>query len=91
MMQAYSYELYQILGIFLPLITTNCIILGRADAFARKNALPAALYDGFIMGIGFGAVLVLLGAIRELLDNTMSKDVLNLSSQLPSSRLGGAT
>lgn len=42
LMQAYSYELYQILGIFLPLITTNCIILGRADAFARKNALPAA-------------------------------------------------
>ena len=67
LMQAYSYELYQILGIFLPLITTNCIILGRADGFARKNALPAALYDGFIMGVGFGAVLVLLGAIRELL------------------------
>ena len=67
LMQAYSYELYQILGIFLPLITTNCIILGRADAFARKNAVPTALYDGFIMGVGFGAVLVLLGAIRELL------------------------
>ena len=67
LMQAYSYELYQILGIFLPLITTNCIILGRADAFARKNALLAAFYDGGIMGIGFGAVLVLLGAIRELL------------------------
>jgi electron transport complex protein RnfE len=67
LMQAYSYELYQILGIFLPLITTNCIILGRADAFARKNPVPAALYDGFIMGLGFGAVLVLLGAIRELL------------------------
>ena len=67
LMQAYSYELYQILGIFLPLITTNCIILGRADAFARKNAVPVALYDGFIMGVGFGAVLVLLGAIRELL------------------------
>ena len=67
LMQAYSYELYQILGIFLPLITTNCIILGRADAFARKNTLTAAFYDGFIMGVGFGAVLVLLGAIRELL------------------------
>ena len=67
LMQAYSYELYQILGIFLPLITTNCIILGRADAFARKNAPPAAFFDGFIMGVGFGAVLVLLGAIRELL------------------------
>ena len=67
LMQAYSYELYQILGIFLPLITTNCIILGRADAFARKNPLPAAIYDGFMMGVGFGAVLVLLGVIRELL------------------------
>ncbi|MEC8112993.1 MAG: Rnf-Nqr domain containing protein, partial [Pseudomonadota bacterium] len=67
LMQAYSYELYQILGIFLPLITTNCIILGRADAFARKNPLPAAIYDGFMMGVGFGAVLVLLGIIRELL------------------------
>ncbi|MDG2461562.1 MAG: electron transport complex subunit E [Luminiphilus sp.] len=67
LMQAYSYELYQILGIFLPLITTNCIILGRADAFARKNAVVPACYDGFIMGVGFGAVLVLLGAIREFL------------------------
>ena len=67
LMKAYTYELYQILGIFLPLITTNCIILGRADAFARKNPVPAALYDGFIMGVGFGAVLVLLGVIRELL------------------------
>ena len=67
LMQAYSYELYQILGILLPLITTNCIILGRADAFARKNPLPAAIYAGFIMGVGFGAVLVLLGIIRELL------------------------
>ena len=67
LMQAFSYELYQILGIFLPLITTNCIILGRADAFARKNPLPGALYDGLIMGLGFGLVLLLLGAIRELL------------------------
>ncbi|MCH1492158.1 MAG: electron transport complex subunit RsxE, partial [Luminiphilus sp.] len=58
LMQAYTYELYQILGIFLPLITTNCIILGRADAFAAKNPLLPSLYDGFIMGVGFGAVLV---------------------------------
>ena len=49
LLMPYSYELYQILGIFLPLITTNCIILGRADAFAHKNPLPAAVYDGFIM------------------------------------------
>ncbi|GHD32810.1 electron transport complex subunit E [Parahalioglobus pacificus] len=66
LMQAYTYELYQILGIFLPLITTNCVILGRADAFASKNSLAPALYDGFIMGVGFGVVLVLLGALREL-------------------------
>ena len=66
LMQAYTYELYQILGIFLPLITTNCVILGRADAFASKNSPAPALYDGFIMGVGFGVVLVLLGALREL-------------------------
>ena len=66
LMQAYSYELYEILGIFLPLITTNCVILGRADGFARKNPLLPAMYDGFIMGLGFTAVLLLLGALREL-------------------------
>lgn len=67
LMQAYAFELYQILGIFLPLITTNCVILGRADGFARKNPLLPALYDGFIMGVGFSAVLLVLGALRELL------------------------
>ena len=67
LMQAYAYELYQILGIFLPLITTNCVILGRADAFAAKNRVLPALADGVMMGLGFGLVLVVLGAIRELL------------------------
>ena len=67
LMQAYAYELYQILGIFLPLITTNCVILGRADAFASKNPVAPAVADGFMMGMGFGLVLVVLGAIRELL------------------------
>jgi len=67
LMQAFAYELYQILGIFLPLITTNCIILGRADAFASKNSLAPAVYDGFIMGAGFGIILILLGALRELI------------------------
>jgi electron transport complex protein RnfE len=67
LMQAFAYELYQILGIFLPLITTNCVILGRADAFASKNRVAPALYDGFIMGVGFGVILVLLGAMRELI------------------------
>ncbi len=67
LMQAFTYELYQILGIFLPLITTNCVILGRADAFASKNALLPSLYDGFIMGAGFTLILVLLGALREII------------------------
>ena len=66
LMQAYSYELYEILGIFLPLITTNCVILGRADGFARKNPLLPALYDGLAMGVGFTAVLLVLGGLREL-------------------------
>ncbi len=67
LMQAFSYELYQILGIFLPLITTNCVILGRADGFASKHGLAPAVYDGLIMGLGFGLVLLLLGALREML------------------------
>ena len=67
LMQAYAYELYQILGIFLPLITTNCVILGRADAFAAKNSVAPAVADGFMMGMGFVLVLLVLAAIRELL------------------------
>jgi len=66
LMQAFTYELFQILGIFLPLITTNCVILGRADGFAAKNSVGPALYDGFIMGMGFAAVLIVLGGMREL-------------------------
>ncbi|MBZ9665186.1 electron transport complex subunit E [Pseudomonas sp. LMG 31766] len=67
LMQAYTYELYQILGIFIPLITTNCVILGRADGFAAKHDPARAAYDGLMMGLGFGLVLVLIGAVRELL------------------------
>ncbi|MAV75215.1 MAG: electron transport complex subunit RsxE [Cellvibrionales bacterium] len=67
LMQAYTYELYEILGIFLPLITTNCLILGRADGFACKNAVSASIYDGLMMGIGFALALYLLGAMRELI------------------------
>jgi electron transport complex protein RnfE len=66
LMQAYAYELYQILGIFLPLITTNCVILGRADGYASRNPLGRSAFDGAMMGLGFGVVLVLLGALREL-------------------------
>lgn len=67
LMKAYTYELYQILGIFIPLIVTNCAILGRAEAFASKQTVTMAAFDGLMMGLGFLFVLVLLGAIRELL------------------------
>ncbi len=67
LMQAYTYELYEILGIFIPLIVTNCAILGRADAFACKNPLLPAATDGLMMGLGFTAVLLLLGGMRELI------------------------
>ncbi len=67
LMQALAYELYEILGIFLPLITTNCVILGRADGYASRNPLMPSLLDGLMMGLGFTLVLILLGAIRELL------------------------
>lgn len=67
LMQAYTYQLYLILGVFIPLITTNCIILGRAESFAAKNNLTSSVYDGFIMGLGFALVLVVIGMVRELL------------------------
>lgn len=65
LMQAYTYELYTVLGIFIPLIVTNCAILGRADAFAAKNPILPSILDGFMMAMGFAVVLVLLGALRE--------------------------
>jgi len=67
LMKAYTYELYEILGIFIPLIVTNCAILGRADAFACKNPVLPAATDGLMMGLGFTAVLILLGAVREMI------------------------
>lgn len=69
LMQAYTFELYEILGIFIPLIVTNCTVLGRADAFASKNPPLPALLDGLMMGLGFLLILLLLGGMRELLGN----------------------
>lgn len=66
-MNAYFHELYKILGIFIPLIVTNCSIIARAEAFASRNPVGASLLDGLMMGLGFTAVLVCLGAIRELI------------------------
>lgn len=65
--KAFAFELYQVLGIFIPLIVTNCIVLGRADAFASRNTLLPSAFDGFMMGFGFLLVLASVGAIRELL------------------------
>jgi electron transport complex protein RnfE len=66
-MQAYFYPLYKILGIFIPLIVVNCIILGRAEAFASKNTLLLSIADGLGMGLGFTISLTFLGGIREIL------------------------
>jgi len=66
-MNAWLYELYIVLGIFIPLIVTNCGILARAEAYASKNSLLPSMLDGFMMGLGFMLVLVTLGAIREML------------------------
>ncbi|MDH3454193.1 MAG: electron transport complex subunit E [Desulfuromonadales bacterium] len=65
-MEAYFYDLYKALGIFIPLIVVNCVILGRAEAFASKNRLVPAMVDGLGMGTGFTLALFVLGAVREL-------------------------
>ncbi|MEZ8150767.1 electron transport complex subunit E [Vibrio splendidus] len=69
LMNAYAYGLYLSLGIFIPLIVTNCIIIGRAEAFASKNEVLPAAQDGFWMGLGMTSVLVVLGAMREVIGN----------------------
>jgi electron transport complex protein RnfE len=66
-MQAYFYPLFKVLGIFIPLIVVNCIILGRAEAFASKNTPLMSLADGLGIGLGFTISLFILGLIRELL------------------------
>jgi electron transport complex protein RnfE len=67
LMQAWFHDLYLVLGIFIPLIVTNCAIIGRAEAFASRNAPPAAVVDGLATGLGFCISLVALGALREIL------------------------
>ncbi|WP_022657220.1 electron transport complex subunit RsxE [uncultured Desulfovibrio sp.] len=69
LMQAYAYPLYQQLGIFVPLIVVNCIILGRAEAFAAKNGVAASVADGLGMGLGFTLSLTFLGSLREIWGN----------------------
>lgn len=78
MMNAYTFGLYQSLGIFIPLIVTNCAIIGRAEAFASKNTVPLSAFDGLMMGLGFMLVLVVLGAMRELIGQGTLFDGANL-------------
>ncbi len=69
LMEAYLTDLYSALGIYIPLIVVNCIILGRAEAYASKNPPLPSLFDGIGMGLGFTIGLTIIGAIRELLGN----------------------
>ena len=66
-MQAYLPSIYEVLGLFIPLIVVNCIVLGRAEAFAAKNSVGLSALDGIGMGLGFTLALTLLGACREIL------------------------
>ncbi len=68
-MNAYAHDLHKALGVFIPLIVVNCIILGRAEAFASRNPLLPSLADGLGMGLGFTLSLTLLGSVREVLGN----------------------
>jgi len=67
MMNAYLHELHKVLGIFIPLIVTNCAIIGRAEAFASRNPIRAAAVDGLAIGLGFTLALIVLGGMRELI------------------------
>lgn len=66
-MNAWLHELHKVLGLFIPLIVTNCAILGRAESFASRNTVRLSVFDGFMMGVGFIFVLVVVGAMREIL------------------------
>lgn len=66
-MNAWMHDLHKVLGLFIPLIVTNCAILGRAESFASRNRVMPSVFDGLMMGLGFTVALVLLGAAREVL------------------------
>jgi electron transport complex protein RnfE len=66
-MQAYVPDLFDRLGVFIPLIVVNCIVLGRAEAFASKNDVLSSAIDGLSMGLGFTLALIIVGCVRELL------------------------
>ncbi len=78
LMNAFTHNIYQSLGIFLPLIVTNCAIIGRAEAYASKNPIKKSAFDGLMMGLGFTFILLLLGVIREILGQGTLFDGANL-------------
>lgn len=88
LMQAYAYQLFLKLGVFIPLIVVNCIVLGRAEAFASKNKIPHSVADALGIGIGFTLSLGALGALREILGKgtvtVWETWMFNLSSIFPS-------
>lgn len=69
LMHGFTYELWKTLGLFIPLIVVNCLILGRAESFASKNSTGLAFLDGLFMGMGFTGALFILGSVREILGN----------------------
>ncbi|MGD9568470.1 MAG: electron transport complex subunit RsxE [Sedimentibacter sp.] len=69
LMHAYTYPLYQALGVFIPLIVVNCIILARAESFASKNGVVDSIIDGLGMGVGYTIAMVVLSSVREILGN----------------------
>jgi electron transport complex protein RnfE len=80
-MKAYTPDLYKTLGIFIPLIVVNCIILGRAEAFAQKNKVQNSVLDGLGMGLGFTLALTIMGGIREILGNGSIFDIRLMSQE----------
>lgn len=74
-MKAYLPEIYAVLGLFIPLIVVNCIVLGRAESFASKNGVIPSIFDGLGSGLGFTLALTVLGSIREILGNGSIFDV----------------
>ncbi|MBS0847464.1 electron transport complex subunit E [Citrobacter sp. JGM124] len=69
LINAYAFGLYQSLGIFIPLIVTNCIVIGRAEAYAAKASIPLAALDGFATGLGATCAMFVLGSLREIIGN----------------------
>lgn len=68
-MNAYVHDIHKVLGLFIPLIVVNCVILGRAESFASKNSLFSSIFDGLGIGLGFTFALFILGSVREILGN----------------------